>query len=61
VARPRVCCEEGNGATLAQEAAGRTRVVTDETVLGEGACRDNIVMCGCAQLSRSLEETQGCR
>jgi hypothetical protein len=47
--------------TLAHEAAGRTRVEREETALGEGACRDNIVMCCCAQLSRNPDERQGCR
>jgi hypothetical protein len=61
VARPRAWCDGEKEATRAHEAVGRTRVEIDETALGEGACRDNIVMWCCTQLSRSLGETRGCR
>jgi hypothetical protein len=64
VASPRLCCaeetEEGNReAACAVE--GSTLVESDETALGDGACRESIVRCGCAQLSETGEEAVGLR
>jgi hypothetical protein len=64
VASPRLCCaeetEEGNReAACAVE--GSTLVESDETALGDGACRESIVRCGCAQLSETGEEVVGLR
>jgi hypothetical protein len=57
VASPRVCCvpELGNLVTEA-DVDGRMRVEREETALEAGACRESIVMCGCAQLSLDIEE-----
>jgi hypothetical protein len=57
VASPRVCCAGENDAREVA-AHGRTRVEREETAFGEGACRDNILRRGCAQLSRGRGEAQ---
>lgn len=54
MASPRVCCagpELGNRET-AEDVDGRMRVEREDTALGEGACRESILMCCCAQLRR---------
>jgi len=59
VASPRLCCageaELGNRET-AEDVDGRMRVEREDTALGEGACRESILMCCCAQLSVRREE-----
>ncbi len=62
MARPRFCCagetEEGNReAALAVD--GRTRVERAETAFCEGACRESIARCCCAQLSSDWDDTAG--
>jgi hypothetical protein len=53
VASPRVCSDrETEGSREAGHAVeGRARDDKEEMALGEGACRESIVMCSCAQLS----------
>jgi hypothetical protein len=59
VASARVCCvgetEEGNR-EAAWAVERRTREEREETALGDGACRESILRCGCAQLSETGEE-----
>ena len=53
MASPRLCCagpELGNRET-AEDVDGRMRVEREDTALGEGACRESILMYCCAQLS----------
>ena len=53
MASPRPCCagpELGKRET-AEDVEGRMRVERVATALGEGACRESILMCCCAQLS----------
>jgi hypothetical protein len=53
VASPRVCCDgkaEGGNRVEADAVDGRTRVERVEATFVQGACRDNILAGGCAQL-----------
>jgi hypothetical protein len=64
VASPRVCCDGGNGRRESRGSVCCRRqdpLRDDETALGEGACRESIVRCGCAQLSETGEEAVGLR
>lgn len=54
MARPRFCCageaDEGNRVE-AHAVDGRTRAEMEATAFVVGACRESILICGCAQLS----------
>jgi len=59
VASPRDCCTELDNRDTAQAVEGRTRLERQETALGQGACRESILIYYLCSIERNVVEEAG--